>query len=97
MHPATLNREEHTGLKLDDDNDDLFIQVILSEKKGQFDLRCYMMPNEPVDPGLPLHQFMIPIETIERAAGMLAYFVLTLFSNSQVLKSTCRDLQQIYF
>ena len=50
-----------------------FFQVILCEKNGQFDLRSYMMPNEPVDPTIPLKDFQIPIEVIERASGMLFF------------------------
>jgi len=32
-----------------------------------------MMPNEPVDPNIPLKQFMIPVDVIERASGMLFF------------------------
>ena len=52
---------------------DSFLQVLLCERNGYFELRCYMMPNEPVNPDLPLKNFMIPIEFIERASGMLIF------------------------
>ncbi|XP_076822100.1 endonuclease G, mitochondrial-like isoform X2 [Clavelina lepadiformis] len=50
-----------------------FFKVILCERQGHFDLKSYMMPNEPVDPKIPLKSFMVPVEVIERASGMFLF------------------------
>ncbi|BFZ05872.1 hypothetical protein BsWGS_08911 [Bradybaena similaris] len=50
-----------------------FFKVVLIENdQGQFDLQSYVMPNQPL-PEIKLHHFLVPLETIERAAGLLFY------------------------
>ncbi|CAI5682520.1 unnamed protein product [Oreochromis niloticus] len=35
------------------------------------ELRSYVLPNEPISEQVPLERFLVPIETIERASGLL--------------------------
>ncbi len=46
--------------------------LILEEADGRgVELRSYVLPNEPIDDKVPLERFLVPIETIERASGLL--------------------------
>ena len=46
--------------------------LILERAGGQgVELRSYVLPNSPVDESVPLDSFLVPIETIERASGLL--------------------------
>ncbi|XP_020496451.1 endonuclease G, mitochondrial [Labrus bergylta] len=49
-----------------------FKVLILEQANGRgVELRSYVLPNEPVDEKIPLERFLVPIETIERASGLL--------------------------
>lgn len=48
-----------------------FKVVILEKQRGEVELRSYVMPNTPVDNKIPLERFLVPIESIERASGLL--------------------------
>uniref|UniRef100_A0A8C2V273 Endonuclease n=2 Tax=Chinchilla lanigera TaxID=34839 RepID=A0A8C2V273_CHILA len=48
-----------------------FKVLILEAAGGQIELRSYVMPNAPVDEAIPLERFLVPIESIERASGLL--------------------------
>ncbi|KAM7017897.1 endonuclease G, mitochondrial [Tautogolabrus adspersus] len=49
-----------------------FKVLILEQADGRgVELRSYVLPNEPVDEKIPLERFLVPIETIERASGLL--------------------------
>lgn len=48
-----------------------FKVVILENRRGEVELRSYVMPNMPVDDKIPLERFLVPIESIERASGLL--------------------------
>lgn len=48
-------------------------KVVVCERNSKFELLSYVMPNEWVDPGIPLNSFLRPIETIERASGLLMF------------------------
>ncbi|XP_067398167.1 endonuclease G, mitochondrial [Emydura macquarii macquarii] len=49
-----------------------FFKVLILEKlSGEIELRSYVMPNSPVEETIPLERFLVPIESIERAAGLL--------------------------
>lgn len=51
-----------------------FFKVILAENdKGQFELESYVTPNKEIDDKIPLEAFRVPIDTIERAAGLLFF------------------------
>ncbi|XP_049618711.1 endonuclease G, mitochondrial isoform X3 [Syngnathus scovelli] len=51
-----------------------FFKVLILERGGAqegVELRSYVLPNEAVDQKMPLERFLVPIETIERASGLL--------------------------
>ncbi|XP_035514268.1 endonuclease G, mitochondrial isoform X1 [Morone saxatilis] len=49
-----------------------FKVLILEQLDGRgVELRSYVLPNEPIDEKVPLERFLVPIETIERASGLL--------------------------
>ncbi|KAM3838441.1 endonuclease G, mitochondrial [Diretmus argenteus] len=50
-----------------------FFKVVILERPsgGGVELRSYILPNSPVDEKIPLERFLVPIETIERASGLL--------------------------
>ncbi|MEQ2213757.1 hypothetical protein XENOCAPTIV_020381, partial [Xenoophorus captivus] len=49
-----------------------FKVLILEQPDGKgVELRSYVLPNEPIDEKVPLERFLVPIETIERASGLL--------------------------
>lgn len=49
-----------------------FKVVILELPDGQgVELRSYVMPNRPIPEQTPLENFLVPIETVERASGLL--------------------------
>lgn len=63
-----------------------FKVVILEQPGGQgVELRSYVLPNAPVDEKIPLERFLVPIETIERASGLL--FVPNIMKRSGTLKA----------
>ncbi|XP_060613696.2 endonuclease G, mitochondrial [Anolis sagrei] len=63
-----------------------FFKVVLLEKaSGEVELRSYVMPNAPVDEKLPLERFLVPIESIERASGLL--FVPNILKRTSTLKT----------
>lgn len=46
--------------------------LILEQADGRgVELRSYVLPNGPVDEKIPLERFLVSIETIERASGLL--------------------------
>ncbi|XP_075434742.1 endonuclease G, mitochondrial [Ascaphus truei] len=63
-----------------------FFKVVVLEKySGEIELRSYVMPNSPVDEKIPLERFLVPIESIERAAGLL--FVPNIMKRTNHLKA----------
>ncbi|XP_073456197.1 endonuclease G, mitochondrial isoform X2 [Aquarana catesbeiana] len=63
-----------------------FFKVVVLEKfNGEIELRPYVMPNCPVDEKIPLERFLVPIESIERAAGLL--FVPNILKTTNNLKA----------
>ncbi|KAM5146603.1 endonuclease G, mitochondrial isoform 1-T1 [Mantella aurantiaca] len=63
-----------------------FFKVVVLEKfNGEIELRPYVMPNCPVDDKIPLERFLVPIESIERAAGLL--FVPNILKTTNNLKA----------
>ncbi|XP_058492234.1 endonuclease G, mitochondrial isoform X1 [Solea solea] len=49
-----------------------FKVLILEQMDGRgVELRSYVLPNETTDEKVPLERFLVPIETIERASGLL--------------------------
>ncbi|NXX51499.1 NUCG Endonuclease, partial [Tricholaema leucomelas] len=63
-----------------------FFKVLILEKEsGDIELRSYVMPNCPVDEKIPLEHFLVPIESIERASGLL--FVPNILKRTSNLKA----------
>ncbi|XP_042334900.1 endonuclease G, mitochondrial [Sceloporus undulatus] len=63
-----------------------FFKVLILEKPaGEIELRSYVMPNAPVDEKIPLERFLVPIESIERASGLL--FVSNILKRTNNLKA----------
>ncbi|XP_026865780.2 endonuclease G, mitochondrial isoform X2 [Electrophorus electricus] len=62
-----------------------FKVVILETQRGGVELRPYVMPNAPVDDKIPLERFLVPIESIERASGLL--FVPNILHNTSSLQA----------
>ncbi|XP_068105912.1 endonuclease G, mitochondrial [Hyperolius riggenbachi] len=63
-----------------------FFKVVVLEKfNGELELRPYVMPNCPVDVNIPLERFLVPIESIERASGLL--FVPNILKTTNNLKA----------
>lgn len=62
-----------------------FKVLILEAAGGQIELRSYVMPNAPVDEAIPLERFLVPIESIERASGLL--FVPNILARAGNLKA----------
>uniref|UniRef100_I3MUV5 Endonuclease n=1 Tax=Ictidomys tridecemlineatus TaxID=43179 RepID=I3MUV5_ICTTR len=62
-----------------------FKVLILESAGGQIELRSYVMPNAPVDEAIPLERFLVPIESIERASGLL--FVPNILARAGNLKA----------
>jgi len=48
-----------------------FFKVIVCQKKNFFDVQCYVMPNEKLeDPEQPIDNFLVPLESVEKASGL---------------------------
>ncbi|XP_005992152.1 endonuclease G, mitochondrial [Latimeria chalumnae] len=62
-----------------------FKVLILEKPSGEIELRSYIMPNSPVDENIPLERFLVPIESIERASGLL--FVPNIMKRTNHLKA----------
>ncbi|XP_076860236.1 endonuclease G, mitochondrial [Brachyhypopomus gauderio] len=62
-----------------------FKVVVLEKQRGGVELRPYVMPNMPVDEKIPLERFLVPIESIERASGLL--FVPNILRNTSNLQA----------
>ncbi|CAN9512829.1 unnamed protein product [Ophioblennius macclurei] len=63
-----------------------FKVLILEQTDGKgVELRSYVLPNEPVNENVPLERFLVPIETIERASGLL--FVPNIMKRSSSLQA----------
>ncbi|XP_069775278.1 endonuclease G, mitochondrial isoform X2 [Narcine bancroftii] len=63
----------------------IFKVVILEKHSGEIELRSYVMPNLPVLENIPLERFLVPIESIERASGLL--FVSNILKRTNNLKA----------
>ena len=50
-----------------------FFKVILCEKNGEFSLFSYVLPNLPCSKETPLSSYLVPLDSIERAAGFLLF------------------------
>ncbi|KAB1256550.1 Endonuclease G; mitochondrial [Camelus dromedarius] len=65
------------------------LQVLILERRGgQIELRSYVMPNAPVDEAILLERFLVPIESIEWASGLL--FVPNILARPAPLRPSLR-------
>lgn len=56
-----------------------FFKVVVTENSNrELALESYVMPNAPIEDNTPLSAFLVPIETVERAAGLLFFDKLSL-------------------
>ncbi|KAM4616976.1 endonuclease G, mitochondrial isoform 2-T2 [Polymixia lowei] len=64
-----------------------FFKVVILERADArgVELRSYVFPNAPVDEKLPLECFLVPIESIERASGLL--FIPNIMKTTNNLKT----------
>ncbi|KAK6979137.1 endonuclease G mitochondrial [Biomphalaria glabrata] len=49
-----------------------FKVLVVENSQGQFELQSYVMPNQPL-PEVRLQNYLVPLEVIERAAGLLFF------------------------
>ncbi|CAG2170084.1 unnamed protein product [Oppiella nova] len=50
-----------------------FFKVVVWETAGAYDMEAYVLPNQAVDDRTALESFRVPIDTVERAAGLLFF------------------------
>lgn len=51
-----------------------FFKVVVCERHNSgLEVLSYIIPNQPVDPLIPLDNYLCPIETIEKAAGIILF------------------------
>ncbi|XP_031564501.1 endonuclease G, mitochondrial-like isoform X2 [Actinia tenebrosa] len=51
-----------------------FFKVILTESyQNQFEIQSYILPNKPINEKIPLNNFQVPLERIEKASGLLIF------------------------
>ncbi|XP_018328585.1 endonuclease G, mitochondrial [Agrilus planipennis] len=50
-----------------------FKVVVVESSSGELELEAYVMPNQVIDDATPLTSFLVPPESIERAAGLLFF------------------------
>ncbi|XP_034945318.1 endonuclease G, mitochondrial [Chelonus insularis] len=50
-----------------------FYKIIVGEKDSKYEMEAYVMPNAPIDDNTPLTSFLVPPESVERAAGLLFF------------------------
>ena len=50
-----------------------FFKVVLCEKGGEYSVYSYVLPNAPCDDSTPLSSYIVPLDSIERAAGFLFF------------------------
>ncbi|XP_076010414.1 endonuclease G, mitochondrial [Genypterus blacodes] len=63
-----------------------FKVLILEQADGRgVELRSYVLPNQPINEKVPLEHFLVPIETIERASGLM--FVPNIMKRTSTLQA----------
>lgn len=50
-----------------------FFKVVLCQKNNQYFIYSYVLPNQPCDNNTPLEAYMVPLDSIQRAAGFLLF------------------------
>ncbi|XP_034025525.1 endonuclease G, mitochondrial [Thalassophryne amazonica] len=72
-----------------------FFKVLILERvdTAGVELRSYILPNHPVDEKIPLERFLVPIETIERASGLI--FVPNIMKRTTSLQAVTAGKPQV--
>ncbi|KAI9277039.1 hypothetical protein BDA99DRAFT_429661 [Phascolomyces articulosus] len=47
-----------------------FYKVILTQKNGKYSVGAFVLPNAPISDDIPLEQFRVPLDAVERGAGL---------------------------
>ena len=55
-----------------------FKVVAIETMNGEFELLSFLLPNQAMDEKIPLKNFLVPIDSIERAAGFLLFDKLSI-------------------
>lgn len=50
-----------------------FKVVVIENDKGEFEINSFVIPNQSFPENTPLKNFLVPVETIERASGFLLF------------------------
>ncbi|EDO45231.1 predicted protein [Nematostella vectensis] len=51
-----------------------YFKVVLTEShNNKYELQSYILPNQPINEKTPLHRFQVPVETIEKASGLVMF------------------------
>ena len=51
-----------------------FFKVVATETpSGEYELLSFMLPNQVINEKVPLNNFLVPVDSIERAAGFLLF------------------------
>ena len=50
-----------------------FKVVAIETTSGEFELLSFLLPNEALSDNIPLRNFLVPVDSIERAAGFLLF------------------------
>ena len=50
-----------------------FFKVVLCEKQGVYNVFPYVLPNQPCDNATHLSSYLVPLDSIERAAGFILF------------------------
>lgn len=50
-----------------------FKVVVIETNNGEYEQLSFVMPNKALPPDVPLKNYLVPVETIERAAGLLFF------------------------
>lgn len=51
-----------------------YFKVILGETNdNQLEMQSYILPNQPINEKTPLHMFQVPVDTIEKASGLIVF------------------------
>lgn len=51
-----------------------YFKVILGETTdNQLEMQSYILPNQPINDKTPMHMFQVPVDTIEKASGLILF------------------------
>jgi endonuclease G len=68
-----------------------FFKVILTHKNGNYSAAAFVLPNARIPDSTPLEAFRVPIDAVERGAGLTFFNGMGESKNS--LRDLCKDTQ----